>query len=146
MTLLTKNPRTPSRKFFFECRLEYLPRLLRLLPGLSSIPDQRNSHAKPHAFWCFFLGNPQKRPDAKVLTDSLWQETLNPLTTTRATIVAQGFFVITRQPLQLDRCSNPLRMRTVFLVLLKRKYFDWGEAFAWGGLTKLGCFRFFDQL
>jgi len=24
--------------------------------------------------------------------------------------------------------------------------FDWGEGFAWGGLAKLGCFRFFDQL
>ena len=41
------------------------------------------------------------------------------LTTTRATIVAHVFFVITRQPLQLDRCSNPLRIRKVFLVLLK---------------------------
>jgi len=68
------------------------------------------------------------------------------LTTTRATIVAQGFFVITRQPLQLDRCSNPLRMRKVFLVLLKKNFFDWGEGFAWGGLAKLGCFRFFDQV
>ena len=45
------------------------------------------------------------------------------LTTTRATIVAQGFFVITLQPLQLDRCSNPLRMWKVFLVLLKKTFF-----------------------
>jgi len=70
----------------------------------------------------------------------------NPLTTTRATIVAQVFFVMTRQPLQLDRCSNPLRMRKVFLVLLKKNFFDWGEGFAWGGLAKLGCFIFWPTL
>ena len=45
-----------------------------------------------------------------------------PWTTARATIVAQSFFVITRQPLQLQRCSNPLRMRKVFLVLSKKKF------------------------
>jgi len=37
-------------------------------------------------------------------------------------------------------------MRKVFLALLKKKIFYWGEGFAWGGLAKLGCFRFFDQL
>ena len=68
------------------------------------------------------------------------------LTTTRATIVTQGFFVITRQPLQLDRWLNPLRMRKVSLVLLKKTTFDWDERFAWGGLAKLGCFRFFDHI
>ena len=45
---------------------------------------------------------------------------LFPLMTTRATIVAQGFFVVTHQPLQLHRCSNPLQMRKVFLVLSKK--------------------------
>jgi len=29
-----KKNTTPKQKFFFECRLEDLPRLLRLLPGL----------------------------------------------------------------------------------------------------------------
>jgi len=33
--------------------------------------------------------------------------------TTRATIVAQGFFVITRHLLQLERCSNPLQIQQV---------------------------------
>jgi len=33
MTSLTKNPQSPSKKFFFECRLEDLTRLLTLQPG-----------------------------------------------------------------------------------------------------------------
>ena len=37
----------------------------------------------------------------------------SPLTPTRATIVALGFLVITRQLLQLERCSNPLRIQQV---------------------------------
>ena len=28
---------------------------------------------------------------------------------------------------------------------IKKKFFDCGEGFAWGGLAKLGCFRFIDQ-
>jgi len=35
------------------------------------------------------------------------------ITTTRATIVAHAFLVITRQLLQLERCSNPLRIQHV---------------------------------
>ena len=56
--------------------------------------------------------------------------------------MARGFFVITRQLQQLERCSNPLRMRKVFLVLLKKNFFDLGEGFAWERLAKWGCFRF----
>jgi len=37
----------------------------------------------------------------------------NPLTTTRATIVAHAFLVITRHLLQLERCANPLRIQQV---------------------------------
>ena len=48
-----------------------------------------------------------------------WPRTFNPLTTARATIVAQSFFVITRQPLQLQRCSNPPRMRKIDTITLK---------------------------
>jgi len=33
MTSLTKNPQPPSKKIFFGCRLEDLPRLLTLRPG-----------------------------------------------------------------------------------------------------------------
>ena len=40
---------------FFKCRLEDLPRLLRLLLGLHSISDQRNSCAKPRAFRRFYF-------------------------------------------------------------------------------------------
>jgi len=38
---------------------------------------------------------------------------LNPLTLARATIVPRTFLVITRQLLQLERCSNPLRIQQV---------------------------------
>ena len=68
MTSLTKNSHPPSKKFFFECRLEDLPRLLRLLPGLQSIPDWRKSRAKPHAFRHFFFRkspNPSGRQRVK---------------------------------------------------------------------------------
>jgi len=34
MTSLTKNPHPPTKKILFECRLEDLPRLLTLRPGL----------------------------------------------------------------------------------------------------------------
>ena len=37
-------------------------------------------------------------------------------------MLALGFLVITRQLLQLERCSNPLQMREDFLVLLKKKF------------------------
>jgi len=66
---------------------------------------------------------------------------LNPLTTTRATIVAHAFYVITRQPLQLESCSNPPQMQQVFLVLLK-KNMDLGEGFAWQRLANGGVFVF----
>jgi len=67
MTPLTKKPHPPSKNFFFECRLEDLLHLLRLLPGLKSIPDRRNSRAKPRAFRRFFSENPRNQPDAKEL-------------------------------------------------------------------------------
>jgi len=69
-----------------------------------------------------------------------------PLTTARDNKLAQDFLIITRQPLQLESCSNPLRMRQIFLVLLKKRFFDLGEGFAWERLAKWGCFGIFDQL
>ena len=42
---------------------------------------------------------------------------VNPLMPTKTHILALGFLVITRQLLQLERCSNPLQMREDFLVL-----------------------------
>ena len=56
--------------------------------------------------------------------------------------MAQSFFVITRQPLQLDRCSNLLRMRKVFLVLfLKKFWLGWGVRLGWA--RKVGVFSVF---
>jgi len=66
----------------------------------------------------------------------------NPLTTTRATIMAHVFFVITRQPLQLERCSNPLRMRKVFLVLIKNNFLIWVRGLLGRGLQSRGVFVF----
>ena len=65
---ITRNkPASPKQTIFFKCRLEDLPHLLRLIPGLQSIPDRRNSHTKPHAFRRFFSENPRNQPDAKEL-------------------------------------------------------------------------------
>ena len=66
----------------------------------------------------------------------------NPLTTTRATIMAHVFLVITRQPLQLERCSNPLRMRKVFLVLIKNNFLIWVRGLLGRGLQSRGVFVF----
>jgi len=56
----------------------------------------------------------QRSSNAKGLNDPVKKTDLNnPLTTTRATIVAHAFLVITRHLLQLERCSNPLRIQQV---------------------------------
>jgi len=68
MTSLTKKQHTPSKKFFFEFRLEDLPRLLTLRPGPECEQEQRYSHAKPRAFRRFFSENLWKQLDAKVWT------------------------------------------------------------------------------
>jgi len=59
-------------------------------------------------------------------------------------MLALGFLVITRQLLQLERCSNPQQMREDFW-FYQKKNFDSGEGFAWDGLAKWGRFCFFDQ-
>jgi len=57
-------------------------------------------------------------------------------------MLALGFLVITRQPQSLESFSNPLQMREDFLVLLKKKFFDSGEGFTWGGSQSGGAFGF----
>jgi len=61
MTSLTKKTQPPSKKFFFECRLEDLPCLLTLQPCPLPVQEQRYSRAKPRAFRRFFF---QKSPKA----------------------------------------------------------------------------------
>jgi len=39
---------------------------------------------------------------------------INPSTTTLANKLAHTFLAINRQPLELERCSNPLRIQQVF--------------------------------
>jgi len=51
MTPLTKKLHPPTKKF--ERKLQDLPSLLSFLPCLYSLPDQRNSPAKPHAIKLF---------------------------------------------------------------------------------------------
>jgi len=68
------------------------------------------------------------------------------LTTTRAKRLAQGFFVITRQPLQLQRCSNPLRMRKFFVVLLKKNFLIRVRGSPGGGSQSGGVFVFLTYL
>jgi len=60
-----------NQKIFFKCRLEDLPRLLRLLPGLYSIQDRRNSHTKPRAFRRFFFWKSPKAAGLKGLQGGL---------------------------------------------------------------------------
>ena len=45
MTLLTKNPHPPSKKFFLECRLEDLPHLLTLRPVNRTVVEIRNPNS-----------------------------------------------------------------------------------------------------
>jgi len=67
MTSLTKNPNPPTRKCFFRVQTR---RLASFEPLNSSLPLLAPSYAraKPHAIWLFRRKNPQKRPDAKMLT------------------------------------------------------------------------------
>ena len=65
-----------------------------------------------------------------------------PSTTAQATVVARAFLDITRHLLQLERCSNPLRMRKVFLVLPKKNVFDRVRGSPGGGSQSGGVFNF----
>ena len=52
MTSLTKDPQPPTKKFFFECKLQDLPSLFWVFDRVCSA-YWRNSHAKPHAIQLF---------------------------------------------------------------------------------------------
>ena len=54
---LTKNPHTPTKKFFFECKLEDLSLLLSLLPGLL-----RWAEKFPHKATCISVFFSRKFP------------------------------------------------------------------------------------
>jgi len=56
-----------------------------------------------------------------------------PLTTAQATMMAGTFLAIIRQPSELERCSNSLRI------------FDSGLEFSGGEVTSWGVLRFFGQ-
>ena len=75
-----------------------------------------------------------------------WAECYNnPLTPSPATIMAGTFLAITRQPIELERCSNPPRIREVFLFRLNKK-FVFGFSVLWAKHHKWGVCVFFGQL
>jgi len=51
--------------FFFECRLEDLPRLLSLRTALYRFWRPSYAHAKPRVIQLFWCENPWNRPDTK---------------------------------------------------------------------------------
>jgi len=67
MTLLTKNSQPPTKKIFFECRLEDLLHLLSLWTALYHFRRPSYVHAKSRAIRLFWCKIPQKLLDAKVL-------------------------------------------------------------------------------
>jgi len=56
MTSLTKNPHPPTKKFFFECRPEDLPRLLRVWTAPYCFQYQSYVFARPRAIQLFWHG------------------------------------------------------------------------------------------
>jgi len=72
MTSLTKNPQPPSKKFFFEWRLEDLPSLLSLWTALYRFRHQSYAHTNPRAICFFFVvQNRWNLPNARV---NLWAQ------------------------------------------------------------------------
>ena len=69
-----------------------------------------------------------------------------PLTTTKATTVARGFFCYNSPVASATEVFKPSTDAESLLGSIKKKFFDSGKGFAWGRLAKWGCFRFFDQL
>jgi len=57
--------------------------------------------------------------------------------------MAQVVLVITCQLLQLERCSNPLRIQQVYLFRVKKNFQFWVRGFLLGGRHKWGYFRVF---
>jgi len=69
-----------------------------------------------------------------------------PSRATRATFFAELCNSITRQPIELERCSNPVRIRQVFSLDLKNIYFVLGFGFSVRDVTRGACFRFLGQV
>ena len=63
----------------------------------------------------------------------------NPLRPAQATIVAGTFLAITLQPLELESCSNPLRIQQVFWLKSKKNIFHFWWGFAVGTTTSEGA-------
>ena len=77
---------------------------------------------------------------APVYTNCVW---LLPLTTAKANRLARTFLVITRQRLQLERCSNPLHGFSKSSSSESKTKFQFWVWDSLGGRHKWGCFRVF---
>jgi len=78
MTSLTKNPHSPTKKIFFVCRHEDLPRLSSLWTALYHFQCPSYTCAKPRAIRLFWCENPWNQPDPNVLRDiAKTQKSLN---------------------------------------------------------------------
>ena len=68
------------------------------------------------------------------------QVRVNPLTTTRSNILAHLFLAINCQPLELESCSNPLRIQQVFQLTSEKNVCCFGFQVFWVERHKQGCF------
>ena len=69
-----------------------------------------------------------------------------PLRPAQTTIVAGTFLAITRQPLKLESCSNPLRIQQVFWLKSKKKHFSFSVGGSLGGPPQVEVFQNFGHL
>ena len=69
-----------------------------------------------------------------------------PITTARANKLDRNFLVMNRQPLELESCSNPLRIQQVLESKSKKKCFRFRFGFSGGTATSGGVYAFFSHL
>jgi len=65
---------------------------------------------------------------------------MNPLRPAQGTVVAGTFLAMTRQPLELESCSNPLRIQQVFWLKSKKKRFSFSVGGSLGGPPQMELF------
>ena len=70
-------------------------------------------------------------------------EYIQPLSPECATVFANLCNSITRQPIELESCSNPLRIQQVFWLSSKKKFFVLDLGFSGGKVESWGVYAFF---
>ena len=69
-------------------------------------------------------------------------EYIHPLSPECATVFANLCNSITRQPIELESCSNPLRIQQVFWLSSKKKFFVLDLGFSGGKVESWGVYAF----